>query len=152
MGTCIACDLSSGARPLPGGLIHETEHWRVEHCIGPLGVGTLIVKPSRHLCHVADLTDEEAAELGPLLQRVAGVVTELCSSDQVYVNLWSHAGAVPVHIHFVVQPVTRQVLDEFGLHGPPLQVAMFERDEATDPDEVADFALQARTKLSSARP
>lgn len=27
--------------------IHETTHWLVEHCVGPLGLGTLIVKPRR---------------------------------------------------------------------------------------------------------
>lgn len=36
----------------------------VEHCVGPLGVGTLIVKPERHVVHVADLTAEEAASMG----------------------------------------------------------------------------------------
>jgi hypothetical protein len=50
---CIACDLSAGRAPLPGGLIHRTQHWLVEHCIGPLGIGTLIVKPERHVEHVA---------------------------------------------------------------------------------------------------
>lgn len=52
---CIACDLTHGRRDLPGGLIHETPHWRVEHCIGPLGVGTLVVKPLRHVERVLAL-------------------------------------------------------------------------------------------------
>lgn len=41
MGTCTACDLAAGTLPLPGGRIHETTHWLVEHCVGPLGLGTL---------------------------------------------------------------------------------------------------------------
>jgi hypothetical protein len=41
MGDCLACDLTSGALPLPGEVIFETSAWRVEHCVGPLGVGTL---------------------------------------------------------------------------------------------------------------
>ena len=45
---CLACRLTAGDEPLPGGRIHATEHWLVEHCIGPLGTGTLIVKPFRH--------------------------------------------------------------------------------------------------------
>jgi hypothetical protein len=49
MNDCLACDLTEGRVPLPGGLIHETSRWRVEHCVGPLGVGTLIVKPKRHV-------------------------------------------------------------------------------------------------------
>ena len=39
---CLACDLTAGRQDLPGGRIHETAHWIVEHCIGPLGVGTRI--------------------------------------------------------------------------------------------------------------
>jgi diadenosine tetraphosphate (Ap4A) HIT family hydrolase len=49
----------------------------VEHCVGPLGVGTLVVKPKRHVVHVANLDDREAAELGPLLRRTSTVVAEL---------------------------------------------------------------------------
>jgi hypothetical protein len=46
MDGCLACDLAEGRLPLPGGRIHETTHWLVEHCVGPLAVGTLIVKPA----------------------------------------------------------------------------------------------------------
>ena len=51
---CYACRLIEGAAPLPGGRIHVTEHWVVEHCTGPLGVGTMIVKPFRHCLHVGE--------------------------------------------------------------------------------------------------
>jgi diadenosine tetraphosphate (Ap4A) HIT family hydrolase len=66
--------LADGEVELPGGCIRETGSWRVEHCLGPLGVGTLIVKPKRHLLHVADLNPDEAAELGPLLREASMVV------------------------------------------------------------------------------
>lgn len=150
MEGCIACDLAEGRLPLPGGLIHETAHWLVEHCIGPLGVGTLIVKPRRHILHVADLSGGEAAELGPLLRRVTGVVTELVEPEQVYVTLWSHSHAVPGHIHFVVQPVTASCMTEHdGFYGPRLQVAMFERGDAPPPAEVEEFSKRARAALTA---
>jgi diadenosine tetraphosphate (Ap4A) HIT family hydrolase len=117
---CFACDLSHGRVHLPGGSIHRTDHWVVEHCAGPLGVVTLIVKPSRHLVHVSDLTQSEATEMGPLLRRASSVVMELARPEQVYVCLWSHG---PVHIHFVIQPVDSTVMAEFAAHGPKLQVA-----------------------------
>src|SRR5688572_9352307 len=88
---CMACELMRGDRDLPGGRIWETEHWVVEHCIGPLGVGTLVVKPLRHCVAVSALTSDESAELGPLLVRASSCVRELCAPDQVYVCLWSHA-------------------------------------------------------------
>ena len=144
MPGCAACE-SIRAESAPGGCIHETERWFVDHCIGPLGVGTLIVKPKRHVTHVADLNDAEAAELGPLLQRAAAVVTTLEEPEQVYVTLWSHLNAVPGHIHFVVQPVTSQRMDDHGgRHGVRLQVEMFDRKVYPDPVAAAEFAARAR--------
>src|SRR5919202_4794997 len=94
---CLACDLAEGRLPLPGGVIHEGSHWLVEHCVGPLGVGTLLVKSKRHVTRVAELTEEEAAELGPLLRRTAAALGRLFAPEQVYTWLFSHAGAQPVH-------------------------------------------------------
>jgi diadenosine tetraphosphate (Ap4A) HIT family hydrolase len=147
MQGCLACDLSDGRLPLPGGTIDETDGWLVEHTIGPLSVGTLIVKPKRHVVHVADLSEEEASELGPLLRKTAALVTRLIAPEQVYVTLWSHAGAVPGHIHWVVQPVTRAEMDAFDDYGPFLQVKMFDRDEGLDRAEVERFAAAARADL-----
>jgi diadenosine tetraphosphate (Ap4A) HIT family hydrolase len=143
---CIACDLTAGREPRPGGVIADTGLWRVEHCVGPLGVGSLIVKPVRHVVHVADLTVGEAAELGPLLRTASAIANELLQPEQVYVCLWSHAGGVPGHVHFVVQPVSRELMDRYPgpPYGPMLQVAMFEAREELPEDEVAAFCEKAR--------
>ncbi len=145
---CLACDLADGRVPLPGGVIHESGNWLVEHCVGPLGVGTLIVKPKRHVVHVWELTGDEAGELGLLLRETSAVVAQLAEPDQVYVCLWSHQGGVPVHIHFVVQPVTPE---QRSLHGPGpgLQVAMFEANELPASDEVEVFAESARAAFAA---
>ena len=110
-------------------------------------MGTLIVKPKRHVVHVWELDPEEAAELGPLLRRVTAAVAELTEPDQVYVDLWSHAGGKPVHIHWVVQPVSRQLMGEIGDYGPHLQVAMFDANAPPPRDEVVAFAERARAAL-----
>jgi diadenosine tetraphosphate (Ap4A) HIT family hydrolase len=143
MEGCLACDLAEGRVELPGGRIHETEHWLVEHCVGPLGVGTLIVKPKRHVVHVWELDDAESLELGPLLKRTAAVVAGLGDPHQVYVCLWSHHGGVPVHIHFVVQPVTKEQRARLG-GGPYLQAAMFDADELPAARAVGEYAHRAR--------
>lgn len=145
---CLACELSNGKRDLPGGLIHRTRLWLVEHCIGPLGLGTLVVKPERHVTSVADLSDDEATELGPLLRRASHVTSQLVDADQVYNCLWSHAGGVPVHIHYVVQPVTRHQMSDFGVHGPTLQVAMFSNGDTPEPAEVERIATLARLRFA----
>ena len=134
---CIACDLAEGRAPLPGGLINATAWWRIEHCVGPLGVGTLILNPTRHVVHLADLAHQEADELGPLLRRASACVTALCSPDQVYACLWSHG---PAHLHFVIQPVGTG-----ALHGPRLQADLFAADVRPDASEVEEFAERARS-------
>src|SRR5689334_5652118 len=108
---CLACDLTHGRRPLPGGRLLTVDGWAVEHSVGPLGLGTLIVKPLRHVTHVADLSAEESATLGALLRRAASAVRTVMAPEQVYVCLWSHADATPGHLHFVVQPATREEMD-----------------------------------------
>ena len=141
--SCLACDLLSGRAPLPGGRLHRTPRWVVEHCVGPLGLGTLLVKPQRHVVSIADLDDQEAAELGPLLRRTARVARTLVDAEQVYTCLWSHAGGEPGHIHFVVQPVTRDQVAASGLYGPALQMQMFRLDDtpaAADISRIADVA------------
>lgn len=146
MDGCMACELADGRRSLPGGQVFRTEHWLVEHCVGPLGLGTLIVKPERHVTEVASLTDEEAAELGPLLRQASAVARQLADAEQVYNCLWSHAGGVPGHIHYVIQPVTADQMAELDGHGPKLQMAMFARGEvpsAAAVDRVAQLAREA---------
>lgn len=144
---CLACALTSGAVPLPGGRVHATGLWAVEHCVGPLGVGTLLVKPFRHVVRVAELTEAESAELGPLLHRVAAAVDEVVRPDQVYVCLWSHSGGSPGHVHFVVQPATRDLTERFDALGPALQVAMFEAGEPPDQAAVEAICDRFRTTL-----
>ncbi|MEX0785561.1 MAG: hypothetical protein WD939_02880 [Dehalococcoidia bacterium] len=146
---CLACDLTNGRRELPGGRIHATEHWVVEHCVGPLGLGTLIVKPERHCLHVWDMTESEAAELGPLLRRVTMAIGELVDADQVYVGLWSHMNWTPGHIHFVVQPAWNRLREQHERPGPFLQAEMFEANELPPPDEVTAFAEKARSALGA---
>lgn len=148
MTGCWVCEITE-ADGVPGGTIHETDGWIVDHCVGPLGIGTLIVRPRRHVVHVADLDAGEASELGPILQRAAAVVTELVRPSQVYVTLWSHAGGEPSHIHFVVQAVTDEQVDELGLFGPRLQVEMFSRGVEPDPAAMAEFADRARSAWPS---
>jgi diadenosine tetraphosphate (Ap4A) HIT family hydrolase len=121
-----------------------TEYWLVEHCVGPLGLGTLIVKPKRHVTAVAELTIEESEELGPLLRRTSSVANRLVGADQVYNCLWSHAGGVPVHIHFVIQPVTKQQLETFACQGPDLQTAMFSSGRTPEPADIERVADEAR--------
>jgi hypothetical protein len=98
-----------------------------------------VVKPIRHVLHVADLTAAEASAFGPLLWRAAQVVSELSEPMQVYVSLWSSG---PVHIHWVVQPIS--LAQESESRGPFLQAAMFAAGKAVDVEQAALYAERAR--------
>jgi diadenosine tetraphosphate (Ap4A) HIT family hydrolase len=150
--TCEACRLTDGDAALPGGRVFQTTHWVVEHCIGALGVGTLIVKPFRHAVHLSELRVEETAELGPLLQRTAQVIQVLAAADQVYVCLWSHTGWEAVHIHFVLQPAWNALRERYPGPGPLLQVSMFAAGEPLDPRAVQEFCDRARSALQVETP
>ena len=123
--------------------------------MGPLGLGTAIVKPLRHVIHLADLDADETAELGPLLANVSRAVS-LAAEDggdppsQVYACLWSHADRKPGHIHFVIKPVSERLMARHDAHGPELQVQMFRAGEAMDESEMAEAAARIRARLDRA--
>jgi len=146
---CLACDLTAGRQPLPGGQLHATRHWVVEHCVGPLGVGTLIVKPFRHCVSIAELTKEETEELGPLLSLTARLIKALLTPDQIYTCQWSHAGWEAGHVHFVIQPAWDADKARHDRPGPFMQVDMFNARMAPLAAEVEAFARGAREALSN---
>ena len=149
---CMACQLTAGEHELVGGRIFQTEHWVVEHCIGTLGVGTLSLKPFRHIVGLADMSDAEAADLGPLMQRATSILKALTDADQVYACLWSHADWTPGHIHFVLQPAWNALRSRYPGPGPALQMAMFTEAQPLDPHAVRAFCTRARSAFASEPP
>lgn len=150
---CMACDFVEHPDRVPGGRVATIGGWVVEHCVGPLGVGTMVVKPARHVTHLGELNPAEVADLGPVLTNVARAVSNAMPESgeppgQVYVCLWSHANRVPGHIHFVVQPVAAALMERFDAHGPELQVRMFRSDEPMDPVSMEAAADRVRTHLA----
>jgi len=144
----MACDLAEGRRTLPGGPIFARGGWLVEHCIGPLGVGTLIVKPRRHVERFADLSVDEVAALGPLMHLTTKALDELLSPDQTYICQWAHAGWKAGHIHFVVQPSWDRLGRTHERPGPFLQVEMFDAGEHPPEEGVAAFCARARETMA----
>jgi hypothetical protein len=149
----MACDLIQHPEKVPGGRV-ALGSWVVEHCIGPLGVGTMVLKPARHVVHISDLQTDEAAELGPALANVSRAVALAASEagrppSQVYACLWSHADRRPGHIHFVVQPVAQELMERFNAHGPELQLRMFQLGEAMDPQAMEAAMDRVRVHLAS---
>jgi ATP adenylyltransferase len=147
---CLGCDLLAGRRPLPGGIVHQTTSWVVNHVVGSMNLGTLIVGPREHLVSVADLDDRATAELGPLLRDAARVVEALCEPEQTYVCLWSHGVSARKHLHIAVQPVTADVVARYGgLRSERLQARMMASGDEPDAAAVERFCDQARELFRS---
>ena len=73
---CPFCRRFQGKDPDPGGSLIETELVRAQHAVVPDGqsgvyLGWLVVTPLRHVTSVADLTDEEALDMGRARTRLA---------------------------------------------------------------------------------
>ena len=99
---CLACRVNSGEEPVPGGVIAETEHWRADHCIGPFGVGAVVVKTKDHIGDFWALEQETAAELGPFVARLSRAIVEALGAERVYLTMW--VDKPPHHVHLVLYP------------------------------------------------
>ena len=102
--SCPICDEVAGRRSAPGGAIYDDGLWLVSHHLGPYtDPGELIVKLRRHAEALSDLSDAEAAALGPVLRAAAGAVERAVRPERVYVAAFSERVR---HVHFYVLPRT----------------------------------------------
>jgi ATP adenylyltransferase len=147
---CLGCDIVTGRVAVPGGILHQTTRWIVNHAVGQLNLGTLIVAPRDHVVAVAELDDIAAAELGPLLRDAARIAEALCQPEQTYVCVWSHGRTERRHLHILVQPATTAVVGQYGgLRSEQLQARMLKTAEPLQADEVERFCLEARQRFAA---
>lgn len=101
---CLACDVLAGKVTPPGGVIYDDQHWRVDHSTSPVLLpGFLIIKPRRHVEHIALLTAEEMAAFGPLLRNTCRALAHVLHPAKIYVSSFGEAVS---HIHFYILPRT----------------------------------------------
>jgi diadenosine tetraphosphate (Ap4A) HIT family hydrolase len=109
---CMSCDILAGRLTTPGGVIYENEHWHVDSVTKPVyWRGFLIVKLKRHCEHLAELTQEEAVTLGPVIQATSFALADVLKPAKVYVCSF---GDGIKHIHFWILP--RQANIRPGMH------------------------------------
>lgn len=137
MQECLACKLNNDPSLVPGGRIVETISWIVEHCIGPFGVGSLILKTKQHKVRFSECTQAEVREFAKLLKSIHLAMEEVLAPERIYVSLW---GEVTPHIHLVIQPVSKQMKRKYHSHGPELQAKMVESGVKPDPEKAAQVA------------
>jgi diadenosine tetraphosphate (Ap4A) HIT family hydrolase len=99
---CLACQINAGEVDVPGGVIAETLSWRADHCLGPFGVGAVVVKTKTHLEDFWRLPDQEARELGPFLRDLSDAIIKTLGAERIYLTMW--VDSPPHHVHLVLYP------------------------------------------------
>lgn len=127
MTDCKTCELvarrDAGEAP-PWDRILRTPGWDIVHAFGIAVEGWTVLVVRRHITAVADLTDAEAAELGPLIRDVSRGIQAVIGCSKTYVVQFAEHPQHP-HVHVHVIPRDRDLPDEqqgpriFSLLGVP---------------------------------
>lgn len=105
---CVTCELVSRRdrnEAPPWDRIARAEHWDVVHAFGTSLEGWLVLVVRRHITSVAELTDDEANELGFLVRDVSAAVQTAVDCDKTYVVQFAEHPQHPhVHVHVIPRP------------------------------------------------
>jgi diadenosine tetraphosphate (Ap4A) HIT family hydrolase len=137
---CLACQTLRGQTEVPGGTIAENDWWVADHCLGPYGLGAVVMKTKVHRENLWQLTPAESASLGPFMADLSEAIAKALEAERVYVSLW--VDQLPYHVHFVLQP-RYPGKHELGLRGLELQVY---RSLSHPPSEAAMAAAAQRIR------
>lgn len=143
--TCVTCELvrrrDEGVAPL-WDAIERTTHWDVVHAFGTSVEGWLVLVARRHITSVAQLTDDEADDLGRLLRDVSRALQQVVDCDKTYVVQFAEAEQHPhVHVHLIPRP--RDLPDEF--QGPRVfQLLGVPEDECVSESRMNEIAAALR--------
>ncbi len=153
MTACKTCELiarrDAGAAPLWDS-IYRTAYWDVVHSFDTALPGWLVLVARRHITAVAELTEQEAAELGQLLRRTSLALSEATGCIKTYVIQFAERADHP-HVHFHVvprmadQPEERSGTRIFGYLGVP-------DEERVAEDVMNAIGVKVREILQSRNP
>lgn len=148
MRKCLACRLNGNPSPVPGGRIAETKHWIVEHCVGPFGIGAVVIKTKAHIESFSECSDREIEEFARLLKITHRALEEVFETRKIYLSKW---GEETPHLHVILQPISKQIKGKYKSHGPALQAKMVETGEKPDPQQAAKAAERLKRWFSASR-
>ena len=139
---CIFCKILRGE--LEVSLIYRDEVCAAFMDIQPVNPGHLLIVPNRHAAYLADLKEEEGAQIFRVAQRLAAALRQSGVKSEG-VNLFLADGEAAMqevfHVHLHVFP--RYDGDGFGLKFPPRYFQKPERKELNEVAEKIRDALEA---------
>jgi diadenosine tetraphosphate (Ap4A) HIT family hydrolase len=132
----------AGAAPLWDS-IQRTPCWDVVHAFGTSVEGWFVLAVRRHITSVAELTDDEAAELGPLIRDVSQALQAVLDCDKTYVVQFAeHKDHPHVHVHVIARP--RDFPEEF--RGPRVfQLLGLPDDQCVSETRMNEIATEFRS-------
>lgn len=141
MADCELCRVESSDQEPVGGWILRTDMWSA--CVAP-GFevpGWLFLQLRRHAEGPMGMDDAEAAELGPLLSRLAVGIQTATGAERVYAVAF---GEVFPHFHVLLVP--RMPFSPAEETGPAL---LLKRAELCDPAGAAEIAMRVCAAVSA---
>jgi histidine triad (HIT) family protein len=131
MSDCLLCRLAAGEAEVS--VVHEDERTVTFMDIQPVVSGHMLVVPRRHAAYLADLDEEDGAQLFRVARLAAAALrdsTLRCEGVNFFLADGEAAGQEIFHVHLHVFP--RFAGDGFGLRFP------------------ADYSVRARGELDQA--
>jgi len=146
---CRSClGLKGTPRISPGPPVYVGEHWQVEHAYPSKLVGWLVIVLRRHAVALHELSSDEFAEFGALLERTVRALHASLKPAKEYVACYAEQGGFE-HIHFHVVPRAADLPDEFRGAGSFALLAI-PRSEGAAPELVRSFCESLQTVMSDA--
>ena len=131
---CIFCKLLSGE--LEVSMVHQDALCSAFMDIQPVNPGHVLVVPNRHASSLADLKEEEGAQMFRVAQRVAGALRQSgvkCEGVNFFLADGAVAGQEVFHVHLHIFP--RYAGDGFGL---VFSAAYSRKPERRELNEIAE--------------
>ena len=105
MSNCKTCELTQRRdreeAPLWDSIL-RTPGWDVVHSYNTALEGWLVLVVRRHITALAELTVDEAGELGPLIQSVSAALHQVTGCEKTYLAQFAeHPDHRHVHVHLV---------------------------------------------------
>jgi hypothetical protein len=85
--------------------VYGDDLWKVCHAPASMrpAVGQLMVEATRHFLDYSEMTDEEAAQIGPLMRRLYAALRSVTGAERVY-SVVLLEGVPHFHLHLVPRP------------------------------------------------
>ncbi|HEX6311011.1 MAG TPA: HIT family protein [Acidimicrobiia bacterium] len=148
MEGCFVCEKHRQGEAAQGGVLYEDElvYAGHAHAHAPAGStayrGHLVVEPKRHVVGLGDLTDDEAAAVGRLVNRLGRALKDVAGADHVYAFVLG--GGVP-HLHVHLAPRYPNTPREYQ----GARIAEWPDAPRIDRDEMREMVSRLREYLRS---